>query len=171
MEINVIACINKKFAIGKDGGLMFHIGNDLKNFKRMTLNNVVIMGRKTFESLPNSSPLKERINIIITRDENFSVDSAFENVYIVHSPSEAIELSECLFDDKKIFVIGGESIYKWFLDNDLVSKMYITEVNNDDDGDSYFPNVFDKFYLFYQSYTQRQRTDETTYKFSIYEKI
>lgn len=168
MKFSIIACVNKKLAIGKDGGLMFHIGNDLKNFRRMTLNNVVIMGRKTFESLPNAQPLKDRVNIIITSDNEYSVDSSFDNVYIVHSPQDAIELVECMFEEKEAFVIGGASIYQWFLDNGVVSSMYITEVNNEDEGDTYFPNVFDKFYLFYQSYTQRQRTDETTYKFSIY---
>lgn len=174
MAINVIACVNKMLAIGKDGGLMFHIANDLKNFKRITMGNAVVMGRKTFESLPNSAPLEGRVNIIVTSDENYNIDSSFKDTYIVHSPEEAIELYENLFEEKMdMYVIGGESIYKWFLEDhlDLVSNMYITEVNNVDEGDSFFPNVFDKFYLFYQSYTQRQRGDEITYKFSIYKNI
>ena len=81
---SIISCINKNFTIGQDGNLVYRISNDLKNFRRMTLNNVVIMGRKTFESLPNSQPLDSRVNIILTSDLDYSVDSSFSDVYIVH---------------------------------------------------------------------------------------
>ena len=69
----IIACINQKRALGKDGKLLYTIKNDLANFKRMTVGNVVIMGRKTFESLPNGEPLKDRINIILTSNEEYGV--------------------------------------------------------------------------------------------------
>ena len=70
MKIKLIVCINNKNVIGRNGGLLFHIKNDLQNFKRMTSDNVVIMGKNTFDTLPNSQPLPNRINIIITNDLN-----------------------------------------------------------------------------------------------------
>ena len=76
----IIACINQKRALGKDGKLLYTIKNDLLNFKRQTLGNVVIMGRKTFESLPNKEPLKDRINIILTSNEEYGVSQDFDNV-------------------------------------------------------------------------------------------
>ena len=79
-KFKIIACINQKKALGKDGKLLYHIGNDLANFKRMTVGNVVVMGRKTYESLPNGEPLKNRINVIVTSNEEFGVDQKYDNV-------------------------------------------------------------------------------------------
>lgn len=168
MKFKIIACINKNLALGKDGNLLYHIKGDLANFKRMTTNNVIIMGRKTFESLPNSQPLPNRINVIVTNNIDYNVDSSFENVYIVHSVEDAIELCDMLFEDKTCFVVGGQTLYSAFLGRDLVDLMYLTEVNDDAEGDAFFPQIDESWCLFYQSYTQRQRSDEITYKFSIY---
>lgn len=170
MKFKIIACINEKLALGNEGQLLYHIGNDMKNFKRMTINNVVIMGRKTFESLPNQQPLPNRINIIITNNVDYSIENNYDNVYIVSSIEDAINLCEAFYSDKECFVIGGSSIYEQFINKELVDTLYLTQVNDDSEGDTYFPNVLDNWYLFYQSYTQRQRSDELTYKFSIYKK-
>ena len=121
----IIACINKKGVIGKDGKLLYTIKNDLANFKRMTVGNVVIMGRKTFESLPNGEPLKDRVNIILTSNVEYGVTPA-DNVFITNSIEDTIDLCEALFPDKELFVIGGESIYQQFLDKGLVSEMRLT---------------------------------------------
>ena len=152
----IIACINQKRALGKDGNLLFHIGNDLANFKRMTsLNGVVIMGRKTFESLPNGEPLKNRINIILTTSEDFGVDERYDNVYIVHSVDDVIELCDAFFSDKELFVIGGESIYRQFMERGLVDEMRLTIVKDDTDGDVFFPEyVEDEWYTYYKSMAQ-----------------
>ena len=125
----IIVCLNKKGVIGKDGKLLYHIKNDSSNFKSITSGNVVIMGRKTFESLPKKSPLPNRVNIIITSDENYCVEAS-ENVYIVHSVKDAVEMSKSLFSDKEVFVIGGESIYKQFLNGGEVSEMFLTIVHD-----------------------------------------
>ena len=69
----IIACINKRGVIGNHGKLLYSIKNDMKNFKSMTIGNVVIMGRYTFESLPKKKPLKDRINIIITNQNNIGI--------------------------------------------------------------------------------------------------
>lgn len=170
MKFKIIACVNEKLTLGNEGNLIYHIGNDMKNFKRMTTNNVVIMGRKTFESLPNQEPLPNRVNIIVTSNKEYCIDSNYENVFIVHSIEDAINLCDAFYSDKDCFVIGGATLYQQFIEKDLVDTLYLTEVNDDADGDTYFPNVLDNWYLFYQSYTQRQRSNELTYKFSIYKK-
>lgn len=173
-SFSIIVCVNDKLAIGDNNGLLYHIKGDMKNFQRMTTDNVVIMGRKTFESLPNQTPLKNRINIIVTRDTEYSVDASFDNVMIVHTIEDAIALCDALYDDKECFVIGGESIYNEFITRGLVDTMYVTSVNDDKEGNAHFPDILsdnDTWKLFYQSYTQRQRSDEMTYSFSIYKKI
>lgn len=151
----IIACINQKMALGKDGNLLYTIKNDLANFARQTRNNVVIMGRKTYESLPNGEPLKDRVNIIITNNEEFSVNKDYENVYIVNSIEGAVELCEAFFDNKELFVIGGESIYRQFMDSGLVDEMRLTVVKDETEGDVVFPQYNeDEWYTYYKSMAQ-----------------
>lgn len=154
-NFKIIACINQKRVLGNEGKLLYHIGNDLANFKRMTVGNVVIMGRKTFESLPNGAPLKDRVNIIITTDKEYGVDANFDNVYIVHSVEDTIELCDAFFSDKEVFVIGGESIYRQFMEKDLVNEMRLTIVNDDTEGDVVFPEYNEEdWYVYYKSMAQ-----------------
>lgn len=154
-NFKIITCINQKRVLGNEGKLLYHIGNDLANFKRMTVGNVVIMGRKTFESLPNGEPLKDRVNIIITSDEEYSIDAKFDNVYIVHSVEDAVELCDAFFSDKEVFVIGGESIYRQFMEKDLISEMRLTIVNDSADGDVVFPEYDEEdWYVYYKSMAQ-----------------
>jgi dihydrofolate reductase len=154
-KFKLIACFNKKRVLGKDGHLIWRIGNDMANFKRQTLCNVVIMGRKTYESLPNGEPLKDRVNVIISANEEFSVDSKFENVFIVKTIEDAVELCETLFDDKELFVIGGESIYRQFMEKGLVDEMRLTIVNDECEGDVFFPEYNeDDWYVYYKSMAQ-----------------
>lgn len=155
-KFKIIACINQKRVLGRDGQLLYHIGNDLANLKRMTsFNGVVIMGRKTFESLPNGEPLKNRINVILTSQEDFGVDPIYDNVYIVHSVNDAVELCDAFFYDKEVFVIGGESIYRQFMEANLVDEMRLTIVNDDADGDAFFPEYDeDEWYIYYKSMAQ-----------------
>ena len=156
LKFIIIACINQKRAIGKNGKLLYHIGNDISNFARMTKNNgVVIMGRKTFESLPNGEPLKDRINIILTSNEEYGVSQDFDNVYIVHSVKDVIELCEAFFSDKELFVIGGEAIYRQFMDADLVDELRLTVVKDDEEGDVTFPEFNEnEWRTYYKSMAQ-----------------
>lgn len=154
-KFKLIACFNRKRVLGKEGHLIWRIGNDMANFKRQTLNNVVIMGRKTFESLPNNEPLKDRVNIIITNNEEYGVNAEFKNVYIVHSVKDAVELCDAFFGDKEVFVIGGESIYRQFMEENLIDEMRLTIVNDDADGDAVFPEYNeDDWYVYYKSMAQ-----------------
>lgn len=165
----IIACINQKRVIGKDGKLLYHISNDLSNFKSMTLGNVVIMGRKTFESLPDSKPLPGRINIILTNNVEYSVEPN-DNVFITHSLQDTVELCQALFPDKEWFVIGGGNIYSQFMDNKLVDEMRLTIVNDDKDGDTLFPEFSkDEWVTYYESLNMRP-TDYASFIFQVLKK-
>ena len=103
--MNLIVAVDKNWAIGKDNKLLVSIPDDMKFFRETTSGKVVVMGRKTLESFPNGKPLKNRVNIVLTRDESYQVKDAI----VVHSKEELDkELAKYNSDD--IFVIGGESI-------------------------------------------------------------
>lgn len=158
----IIACINNNFALGKNGDLLYHIKNDLQNFRRITSNNVIIMGRKTFESLPNGA-LSNRVNIVITTDRNFTSP----NCIVVHSIEEAYTYcNENLFN-RDWYVIGGSTLYQQFLERGWVDELYLTQVIDNAEGDVYFPNFHDygKWDLFYKSETQ---FNQPPFTFSIY---
>ena len=166
MKFNIIACINQVLCLGKGYDLMYHISNDLKNFKSITLGGVIIMGKKTYDSLPKK-PLSHRVNIVITSDKDFNP----KDCIVVHSIEECIELCERMYHNVPCYVIGGASIYQQFIDRELVDTMYITEVIDTTEGDVYFPNVLmdtDKWRIFYRSDTQHDRINKLTYFFTIY---
>lgn len=133
MKLSIIACVGKNLELGRDNNLVFHIKDDMKYFKEVTLNHIVVMGRKTFESLPGL--LKDRKNVVITKsNKEFP-----EGVEKYSSIEEFMEKYKDYQDE--IFVIGGASIYKQFLD--YCDKLYLTEVDKEIDADVYFPE-FDK---------------------------
>lgn len=166
-KFSLIVCINNKNVIGNDNDLLYHIKEDLQNFKRMTTNNVVIMGRKTYESLPKR-PLPNRFNIVITRDLTYKVDG--DNVVIVNSVEDAVKLCEESFNDIECFVIGGGQIYNEFLNKDYISRMYITEVLDNTEGNVVFPIIkLDEWKLFYES-SYQINSSEHDFKFKIYDK-
>ncbi len=116
--MDIIVCIDKNNGIGKDGGLLFRIPEDMAYFRRMTVNKTVIMGRKTLESLPGGRPLENRRNIVLTRNRDRVPDGA-------DAVSSIDELKRAIGSDKA-FVIGGESIYAMLLD--YCERAYVTEV-------------------------------------------
>lgn len=148
MKYNIIACVNDKLALGKNNQLLYSIKDDMKRFVSLTTHNIVIMGRKTYESIPNA-PLKNRLNIIISSNKEFFIEPPQENVIIVHSIDEAIEYCETFEDILKLnneniqaYVIGGASIYSAFIEKGIINEAFITKVNATDDGDAYFPDIF-----------------------------
>lgn len=162
MKHTIIACVNKSGALGVKGDLLYHIKEDLKRFKELTQDQVVIMGRKTFESLPNQATLKNRVNIILTNNLDFNVDvskiSEGSELFIVHTIQELTDLEEAMFSDKELFVIGGASIYnQMLLEEDLVNRLEMTVVDEYKDGDVYFPIInMDKW----QEVSKEERFDE-----------
>jgi len=141
-DINIIVAIGKHYEIGLSNALLCHIKPDLKYFQRITKNHIVIMGRKTFLSLPNG-PLKHRENIVITRDDDFK----HEGTYIAKGIEESIEIAKSLNTDgeKEIFVIGGASIYNQFMP--IADTLYITHIFEDFEADVYFPNISQEWAL------------------------
>jgi len=148
--ISISVAVAKNNVIGKDNKLLWHISEDLKRFKRITSNKKMIMGRKTFESLPGILPNRE--HIVITRDENFKVDS--DKVKIVHDLNSLLE--KYLKCEDEVFVIGGAEIYKQLLP--YTQKVYLTKIEQTFEGDTYFPEVnYDEFKV---DYVSEQFTDE-----------
>lgn len=133
--ISLIVAIGKNNEIGKGNTLLFNMPADMKHFRDTTRGHAVIMGRKTFESLPNG-PLPNRRNIVITRDKEYIC----EGIEVVHSLDEALELFEN--KDEEVFIIGGAEIYKQAIEK--ADKLYITHIDAEDkDADSFFP-IIDK---------------------------
>ncbi len=135
-NINIIVAIGLHNEIGLSNALLCHIKPDLEYFKKTTKGHIMIMGRKTFLSLP-SGPLKNRDNIIVTRQNGFE----HEGAYIARSIEESIELARKLNpeDDKEVFVIGGGSIYEQFMP--LANKLYVTHIFQDFEANVYFPKI------------------------------
>ena len=131
MEIILIAAVSKDKVIGKQGGIPWKIKEDLSFFKEKTLNSPIIMGRATYNSI--GRPLPNRLNIVMTR----SVKNT-EGVTEVTSAEKAIEAASINKDSSKVYIIGGENIYKEFLP--IAHRMIITEVDlYIKDGDTFFP--------------------------------
>lgn len=140
--ISLIVAISENNAIGKNNNLLFHIKEDLAFFKKTTLNKYILMGRKTFESLPGVLP--SRKHLVITRDKNYSVDN--ENVEVYNNLLDVI--NKYKESNEELFIIGGGEIYKQALDSKLVDKLYITKVDKIvNDADVFFPQISEKEYL------------------------
>jgi dihydrofolate reductase len=138
----MILAITKNGIIGIDNKIPWYIKADLQRFRELTSNHIVVMGRKTFESLPNG-PLKNRINIVITRDPT-NQTTQYANVYFT-TINEIDELIEKIQDQepsskKQVFIIGGAQIYNYFLNQ--TQKIYVTLIDKDIDGDTYLNTDF-----------------------------
>lgn len=125
---------------GCKGQLLWHIPDDLKRFKALTLGHPVIMGRKTWESLPEKArPLPGRTNIVVTRDNSYVAEGAV----VVHSFPEAISRARAAEGAEEIFVAGGTEIYQCALP--FVSNLYLTLIDDEKEGDSFFPTYETEF--------------------------
>ena len=131
--MNIIVAVDKNWAIGKNNKMMWSIPADMRFFREKTTGHVVVMGRKTLESFPNGLPLKQRTNLILSRDRSYKVKGAL----VLHTMEELLEhLKE--YDSSDIFIIGGESIYRQFLP--YCDTAYVTRIDHAYDADTYFPN-------------------------------
>lgn len=134
--INIIAAVSKNNVIGKDNQLIWHLPDDLKRFKEITLSHVVVMGRKTHESIGRVLP--NRLNVILSRDMKWHKPLG-DNCVVCYSIEEVIGR----FKHRDIFVIGGGEIYNQFLP--YSDKIYLTQIDKEFDGDSLFPNIGDEW--------------------------
>lgn len=136
--ISIIAAIGaRNRVLGKDNKLLWNISEDMKHFRETTRGHAVIMGSKTFASLSNK-PLPDRTNIVITRDNNFEA----KDVLISHNIEEALEIAK-QHETEEIFNIGGGQIYTLGLP--YTDRLYLTLVDTDIEGDTYFPEYEKKF--------------------------
>ena len=130
--LSIIVAKAKNNIIGKDNKLIWYLPEDIKRFKNLTDDHIMIMGRKTFESLGGVLP--NRKHVVFTQNPDYQYDN--ENVEIVHS---MLEIKEYIDNCEENFVIGGSMIYNWLMP--YVKKMYVTEINKDFEGDSFFPKI------------------------------
>ncbi len=132
--MNLIAAVDKNWAIGCKNKLLVSIPADMKFFRETTTGKVVVMGRKNLESFPNGMPLKKRTNIVLTHDKTYKVPDAI----LVHSMEELHEELK-KYPSEDIYVIGGETIYKQLLEECDVA--HITKIDYEFEADAYFPNL------------------------------
>ena len=131
-NVTMIAAVGQNRELGKDNKLLWNLPADMKRFKEITSGHVIIMGRKTFESIGKVLP--NRKHIIFSQNRDLKYDD--ENVEVVHS---MLEIKEYIDNDEENFVIGGAMIYNLLMPH--VTKMYVTQVNKDFEGDAFFPKI------------------------------
>lgn len=130
MTISLVVAASTNNVIGSDGGLPWHLPDDLRHFKRLTTGNPIVMGRRTFESI--GRPLPDRRNIVMTRDPDYVAPGCD----VVSSVREALDLLE---DTDEVMIIGGGQVYRDFLPH--ADRIYLTRVQADVEGDTYFPDI------------------------------
>ena len=158
--LSIIVAKAKNNVIGKENKLLWHLPEDLKKFKELTSGHVIIMGRKTFESLGKVLP--DRKHVIFTNNPDFKVND--ENVEVVHS---MLQIQEYIENEEENFVIGGAMIYNLLMP--YVKKMQVTEIDKEFEGDAFFP----KINLDVWKEVSREKgteDDEMKYDFVIYER-
>lgn len=159
--ISIIVAVSDDWGIGKNNDLLWHISEDLKRFKRLTTGKTVIMGKKTWESLPKR-PLPGRRNIVLTDVPGEKTDGAVS----VYSIDEALRICE---NRDEAFVIGGGSVYSQFMP--LSDKLYITHVHRNAAADIYFPVIDMNKWKVIEKEEYTETEDHPAYTYVIYEKI
>lgn len=161
--LSIVVAKAKNNIIGKDNKLLWHLSDDLKRFRALTEEHAIIMGRKTFESLGKVLP--NRKHIVFSNNPDFKVND--ENVEVVHS---LLQIQEYIESEEEAFVIGGAMMYNFLMP--YVSKMYVTEIEKEFEGDAFFPRIDDKKW----KEISREKGPEDgennfEYNYVIYEKI
>ncbi|MBK5253578.1 MAG: dihydrofolate reductase [Peptostreptococcaceae bacterium] len=132
--MNLIVAVDQNWGIGKDGDLLKRISGDMKYFKNTTMGNVIIMGRKTFESLPGKKALPGRTNIVLTRTENYVAEGC-----TVLGSKEELFLEIQKHDKEKLFLIGGAKMYEEYIN--YCDTLYITKIYETYEADKYMVNI------------------------------
>ena len=155
--ISIIAAIGKNNELGKDNNLIWHIKEDLQNFKNLTMNKYIVMGTNTYKSLPKK--LEGRKYILLSK----SID-AIENGLVFHEFDDLLKFINN--QNEEIMIIGGASIYKMFIS--YADKLYLTEIDEESEADSYFPE-FDKS-KYSKTILKESIDNNIKYKFVTYER-
>ena len=160
-NLSMIAAIGENFELGYQNQLLCHLPADLKYFKEKTLGCPVIMGDRTWESLPKK-PLPNRRNIVITLDK----DAIFHDCEVVHSIEDAMDLVR---DEKESFIIGGATIYSLFIG--LIGKLYLTRIHSDFTADVYFPRFNEnEWTLISEQHSSKDEKNQYDLTFQIFER-
>lgn len=164
MTINIITAFTyKRFGIGKDGILSWNLPEDLKRFSNLTNDCVVVMGRKTWDSIPDhKKPLKNRVNIVITSQSH---DITNNNLFFIRIDDLNTYIEK--YKDREIFIIGGTSLYKQYMG--IVDRIYATIIEKEFDSDTFFP--IDNFHMYeIEEYSEQKQYDDIKYRFITYKK-
>ena len=159
MKISLIAAVSQNGVIGYQNRLPWHIPEDLKRFKKLTMEHHIIMGRKTYDSI--SKPLEGRISVILSRSLS---SKGGKNCVFLNSLAQAIEYCFQKKEDEA-FLIGGESIFREALESSLPDKIYLTKIHQKYQGDVFFPNIDIK------KYRIKNIEDKKEYSFVDYERV
>lgn len=149
--MNAVVAVDKNWAIGNKGKLLVSIPNDMKRFRQITTGKIVVLGRKTLDTFPQKQPLKNRTNIILTRDMDYKVSDAI----IVHSIDELLEELK-KYPTEDVYIIGGDSVYAQMLP--YCDTVYATNIEHSYEADTYFPNL-DKL----DEWSVAEESEEQTY--------
>ena len=161
--LSIIVAKAKNNIIGKDNMLIWQLPEDLKRFKEITEGHTIIMGRKTFESLGRVLP--NRKHIVFSQNPDFKVND--ENVEIVHS---MLQIQEYIESSEEAFVIGGAMIYGLLMP--YVTKMYITQINQDFEGNVFFPKVdSEKWEIINKEKGIQDENNKLEYEYITYKRI
>ncbi len=162
MTLSIIVAMASNRAIGKDGDLIWHLSRDLKHFKAITTGHTVVMGYKTFLSLPNHKALPNRRNIIISS----RLEQAPDGFELANSIPTAIEIVR---DDDEVFIIGGGSIYEQFLPK--VDRLYLTRLDKEFEADTFFPYInFEEWSLVDMEVIDDDPQVDYSYRFETWER-
>lgn len=168
MKVALIVAIGNDREIGKDNDLLWHLPADMKFFKDTTMGHAVIMGRKSYESIPEKyRPLPGRTNVVISRNAELSYDGALTATSI----DQALEKAKTV-GHELAFVIGGGQIYRQAIEEGHIDTMYVTHVDGSFDADTFFPEIAE--HQWHQTHMEEHNLDEKNpynYAFCTYEKV
>ena len=162
--VNLIVAVDRKWGIGRDGGLLASLPTDMKYFRKMTSGKVVVMGRKTLESMPGRKGLPNRTNYVLTSNPSYEADGCI----IVNTPEELwTELAKHDTDD--VFLIGGAAIYNAFYK--LCDRLYITKIDADLCADTFIVNMAED--TDFELETESEPVDENglSFRFTVYKNV
>lgn len=171
MKFSIVVAVDKDLGIGKNNSLPWHLPGDMKHFKQITSRaadgkrNAVIMGRKTWDSLPEKfKPLPGRLNIVVTRQRNLVLANNCHNCKVASSLDEALSLCESEAELSDVFVIGGAELYKAAISHSSLRRVYLTEIQASYACDVFFPQYANMLSLLPGSQTHNDNGVDYSFK-------
>lgn len=161
--MNLIAAVDKNWAIGWQNRLLVSIPNDQKMFRNETVGKVVVLGRKTMDTFPGGVPLKKRTNIVLSANPDYRIKDAI----VVHSLDELLEETSH-YPSEDVYIIGGESIYRQLLP--YCDVAHVTKIDHVYEADAYFPNLDEDEEWEITAVSEEQTYFDLSYEFVKYER-